>query len=214
VLEQKLTGRVVSEKIEAPLYTLGAGDLGSTAESVEKCLSRALQLCKEWNAVLLIDEADVFLEARTNDNLARNELVSSKLYTSLVLPPLLTYPVFLRLLEYYEGILFLTTNRMDAIDLAFESRIDVIIPYEGLKSAARKQVWKAFMEKLDSSECSIRPADLDVLAEVDVDGRRIKGLVKAGLRLARYKKTPLEISHLNDVIALRKRASVVAGSRV
>ena len=48
-----------------------------------------------WEAVLLLDEADVFLEARSTHDLERNKLVS----------------IFLRVLEYYEGILFLTTNR-------------------------------------------------------------------------------------------------------
>jgi hypothetical protein len=60
------------------LYKLGAGDLGVTAASVEERLQEALELCSHWSAVLLIDEADVFMETRTSDNLERNELVSSK----------------------------------------------------------------------------------------------------------------------------------------
>lgn len=52
--------------------------LGTKPEEVEKSLDRALELCRLWNAMLLLDEADVFLGARTNDGLARNELVSSK----------------------------------------------------------------------------------------------------------------------------------------
>jgi hypothetical protein len=44
--------------------------------------------------VLLLDEADVFMEARSSHDLDRNKLVA----------------IFLRLLEYFEGIMFLTTN--------------------------------------------------------------------------------------------------------
>jgi hypothetical protein len=57
---------------------MSAGVLGTKPEEVEKSLDRALELCRLWNAMLLLDEADVFLGARTNDGLARNELVSSK----------------------------------------------------------------------------------------------------------------------------------------
>jgi hypothetical protein len=66
----------VAEHLQRPLYKLGAGDLGITARSVENCLDRALKLCAHWGAVLLIDEADVFMEQRSANNLQRNELVS------------------------------------------------------------------------------------------------------------------------------------------
>ena len=45
--------------------------------------------------VVLFDESDVFLEERSQADLHRNALVS----------------VFLRVLEYYDGILILTSNR-------------------------------------------------------------------------------------------------------
>lgn len=61
----------------------------------------------DWIAVFLNDEADVFLEARTAQDLTRNKLVS----------------VFMRILEYYRGVIFLTTNRVGVLDQAFESRI-------------------------------------------------------------------------------------------
>jgi hypothetical protein len=70
----------VAEHLRRPLYRLGASDLGSSTESVEARLSEALIRCAAWNALLLIDEADIFLECRTPDNLQRNELVSSKLW--------------------------------------------------------------------------------------------------------------------------------------
>ncbi len=61
-----------------PLYSMSAGVLGTQPGEVEKCLDSTLELCRLWNAMLLLDEADVFLGARTNEGLARNELVSSK----------------------------------------------------------------------------------------------------------------------------------------
>jgi hypothetical protein len=59
------------------LYRLSAADLGSNIATIEDRLCEALMRCAAWNAVLLIDEADVFLETRTTDNLEKNELTSS-----------------------------------------------------------------------------------------------------------------------------------------
>lgn len=58
-------------------------------EEVEDTLQTAFQLAQSWDCIMLLDEADIFLAQRTNQDIERNALVS----------------VFLRVLEYYEGIL-------------------------------------------------------------------------------------------------------------
>jgi hypothetical protein len=72
------TAEAVAERSRVPLYSVSAGELGTEPSEVETALERALELCRMWNAMLLLDEADIFLGTRTNDSLARNELVSSK----------------------------------------------------------------------------------------------------------------------------------------
>lgn len=57
---------------------MSAGTLGTRPKQVEATLDEALDICRLWNAMLLLDEADVFLGARTNVDLARNELVAGK----------------------------------------------------------------------------------------------------------------------------------------
>jgi hypothetical protein len=64
--------------MRAPLYSLSAGELGDSASSIEHGLTSVLELVTKWNAILLLDEADVFLEQRDFSNLARNKIVSSK----------------------------------------------------------------------------------------------------------------------------------------
>lgn len=81
-----LTAESVAEVMRVPLYVMSAGDLGVDARSFEAKLKDILKLIPKWDAVLLLDEADVFMEARDSTNLDRNELVS----------------IFLRMLEYYE----------------------------------------------------------------------------------------------------------------
>lgn len=67
-----------------PLYSMSAGELGETAPEVEDSLELVLELASKWNAILLLDECDVFLEARTTADLRRNRLISSE-YSSVLL---------------------------------------------------------------------------------------------------------------------------------
>jgi hypothetical protein len=185
-----LTAESVAEHLRRPLYKLGAGDLGTAAQIVERNLSKALALCGHFGAVLLIDEADVFMEARSNNNLQRNELVS----------------VFLRLLEYYSGILFLTSNRNRSIDAAFESRIDITLSYNSLTEADRKKIWKNFLATLKPGAVDIGEADLIDLAKWDFNGRQIKSAIKTARVLATKKQEPLNARHLNVALKLRRNA--------
>lgn len=57
--------------------------------------------------------------------------------------------VFLRCIEYYRGILFLTTNRVGHFDDAFMSRIHVIIAYDNLQAEERATIWRQFFDKLE-----------------------------------------------------------------
>ncbi|KAI1822693.1 P-loop containing nucleoside triphosphate hydrolase protein [Xylaria intraflava] len=187
-----LTAEAVAEKSRAPLYIVSASDLGSTAASVDKGLSNALECCQLWDAVLLIDEADIFLESRDSNNLQRNELVS----------------IFLRRLEYYRGLMFLTTNRSTAIDSAFRSRIDLILPYVDLDEANRRRIWANFIRKLRQEVASISDTDLDELAKAPLNGREIKNTIKTALVLANTDK-PLRLKHLRVVLSIRKRVALL-----
>lgn len=100
-----LTAEAVAETTHKPLYAVSAGELGVTPEDVDYRLKRVLELAQMWDAVLLLDEAEVFLQQRDVTNIMRNALVS----------------IFLRQLEYYQGILILTTNMPEQCDAAFES---------------------------------------------------------------------------------------------
>ncbi|KAF2844074.1 P-loop containing nucleoside triphosphate hydrolase protein [Plenodomus tracheiphilus IPT5] len=185
-----LTAETVSEHLRRPLYRLGASELGSDPRVVEAVLHRALKLCAEFGAVLLIDEADVFMGARSSFNLIRDELVAT----------------FLRLLEYYSGIMILTTNRMSNIDPAFESRIDITLTYESLSETDRKQVWRNFIATMDPKEVNIDEYELSKLAKRDFNGRQIKSAIKTARILAAKKNEPLNARHLAVVLNLRRKA--------
>jgi hypothetical protein len=65
----------LADYTERPLYSVSCGDLGTTATECENALVEILDLATCWNAVLLIDEADVFLEQRSHKDLVRNGIV-------------------------------------------------------------------------------------------------------------------------------------------
>lgn len=57
---------------------LTASDIGTNPKEVEANLAKHFRLAKSWGAVLLIDEADVFMERRSTADLERNSLVAGQ----------------------------------------------------------------------------------------------------------------------------------------
>ena len=100
--------------------------------------------------------------------------------------------------------MFLTTNRINAIDPAFRSRLDLILPYGDLDQPSRRKVWVNFIRKLGAGIAEISEADFDTLSETMLNGREIKNSIKTALVLANRDK-PLRIKHLNTVLNIRKR---------
>ncbi|KAI1266462.1 P-loop containing nucleoside triphosphate hydrolase protein [Xylariaceae sp. FL1019] len=179
-----LTAESVAEHMRRPLYMMSASDLGTDASEIEYGLDRVLDMVAKWNAVLLLDECDVFLERRSTHDLDRNRIVS----------------IFLRTLEYYEGILFLTTNRVQAMDEAFESRIHFRLAYPDLDQAARRKVWKGFLDRQKGHE--IGEKELEKLSELDMNGRVIKNVLKSSSLLASHKGEELGLKHLKTVLEI------------
>lgn len=184
-----LTAESVAETMRAPLYMMSAGDLGTASYQVESSLSNVLEMASKWNAVLLLDEADVFLEQRTSHDLERNKLVS----------------IFLRILEYYEGILFLTTNRVDNIDAAFQSRIHISMRYGELSKSSRRHVWVNFLNAATKGNHNFSDEDLDMLAGNKMNGREIKNVLKTAQLLASRKSEGLSYQHVQSVLAIEQR---------
>jgi hypothetical protein len=72
------TAECVAFHLRRPLFPITCGDLGVDANTVESRLEEYFRLASQWGCVLLLDEADVFLARRSEDQLKRNALVSGK----------------------------------------------------------------------------------------------------------------------------------------
>ncbi|CAG8706523.1 1360_t:CDS:10 [Rhizophagus irregularis] len=161
-----LTAEAISESLHRPLHSVSVGELGATATELEKKLNEILDVANIWNAVILIDEADIFLERRSDHDAKRNALVS----------------IFLRLLEYHQGILFLTTNRVKCFDAAFQSRISIALKYDELDSDAREKIWRTFLDRVEGKGRS--KVNIDNLKERPLNGREIKTAIRLAKALA------------------------------
>ncbi|KAI0403448.1 hypothetical protein F4802DRAFT_599046 [Xylaria palmicola] len=178
----------VAELAEMPLYSVTCGDIGTSPEAVEKYLNSVLNLGKKWNCVLLLDEADVFLEERSLQDLERNSLVS----------------VFLRTLEYYDGILILTSNRVGTFDEAFKSRIQLALHYPPLAAPSRRKIWRNFLDLLSADEENIDADDIlahmDELSNYEMNGRQIRNALTTARQLALFEQETLDWDRIKDSI--------------
>ncbi|KAK7420310.1 hypothetical protein QQZ08_010443 [Neonectria magnoliae] len=176
-----LTAESIAEVQERPLYRVTCGDIGIEPKDVEQYLGDVLEIGKSWGCVVLLDEADVFLEERSFTDQKRNAVIS----------------IFLRILEYYDGILILTTNRVGSFDEAFNPSLP---PTQrgGLK------IWQNFMKMLPRSGQRIDMEDLQMnlhkLALVEINGRQIRNAVTMARHLAKFRHEMLRYKHMQDAL--------------
>jgi hypothetical protein len=126
--------------------------------------------------------------------------------------------VFLQSLEFYQGTLFLTTNRVETFDEAFESRVHIAIKYDELSAASRREVWKTFLgvqarqgqlpnegqKSVGEREADITEEDIEDFVKEGLNGRQIKNVVKSADLLARSDKGPLRAEHVRVVLRIKK----------
>jgi len=174
-----LTAEALADRLGRPLYSVSVGELGSTPESLEEGLSNVLAMATAWNAVLLLDEADIYLEKRDRHDIARNSMVA----------------IFLRLLEYYQGLMFLTTNRVAEFDPAFHSRISLALRYGDLDEEARGQVWATLL-----GAAGFFGAEVSAVAGKTLNGRQIKNAIRMAQSLAASEQVEPSQEHLLRVL--------------
>ncbi|KAJ8073991.1 hypothetical protein PM082_012280 [Marasmius tenuissimus] len=197
-----LTAEAVAELLKRPLLTVGSSDLPRDPPGMEETLRYVLKLATTWDAVMLIDEADVFLEQRSLHEIERNALVS----------------VALRVLEYHRGVVFLTTNRIKVFDEAFLSRFSLAVKYPELNKTGRYVIWSRFLELAgytiisspfvtndDLGDKVIPRQSIEELASKNFNGRTIKNLVRTAQALALSSNSPLKMEHIHIVVRAQEK---------
>ncbi len=99
---------------------------------------------------------------------------------------------FLRTLEYFHGLLFMTTNRSHDVDDAIASRCIATILYEPPRDQDAKRIWQVLSKQF---EFALEEELVDELVAhfKEISGRDIKELLKLTAKWCRQKKVPPSI---------------------
>jgi hypothetical protein len=198
-----LLAEATAERLQVPLYAITSGQLGSNQATIETRLKTALGLVSSWGAVMLIDEADVFLQARDNTNIERNAIVCT----------------FLQSLEYHNSIVFLTTNRVSDFDEAMYSRLPMHIRYVDMDRDTRMGTWKnlapeffAREETKQDTKVVVVDSDkeLDALFDIALNGREIRNMIHLGKSLAAAAKESFVIDHVFRIMRTGMTGKTIA----
>ncbi|KAF2761967.1 P-loop containing nucleoside triphosphate hydrolase protein [Pseudovirgaria hyperparasitica] len=180
-----LTAELVAEHCKRPLLKISTGELGAWGDQIADELKEKLEYASIWKAVVLIDEADVFLEQRKRGDARQNNMVA----------------LFLKQLEYYQGILFLTSNRVEVFDRAIRSRVHLALQYHSPDEGRRRLMWKQQLVLLDKTDVDLEiEACLDRLAKPEMNGREISNAVNTARTLAASEDSRVQIQHLDMVL--------------
>ncbi|KAL2214182.1 P-loop containing nucleoside triphosphate hydrolase protein [Sarocladium strictum] len=193
----------ISEFVQRPLLSLTCADIGVDPATVEKRLIRWFMLAQDWGAIVLIDEADIYMEQRSVQDIQRNHLVAG----------------FLRSLEYYKGMVFLTTNRVGTFDEAFMSRIHTKIHYPNFEEDDRQKLWDSFFQKLEGDRettMRITQSAKDYVSSQDLrslkwNGREIRNAFQVAVALAEAQgnkddkgRVLIKLEHIRATVQMSK----------
>ncbi|MCA1564731.1 MAG: ATP-binding protein [Acidobacteria bacterium] len=134
-----LAARLLAASLQMDLYRL---DLSTVVNKyigeTEKNLNQIFALAEELDVILLLDEGDALLTQRTDVGNANDRYAN------------LETNYLLQRLESFEGIIVVTTNAGDRIDVAFQRRMDVSINFTPPDSTERWAIWQLH---LPASHC-------------------------------------------------------------
>ncbi len=142
------------------------------------------------NTVLLFDECD--------------SLVSSRKHMGSILAAQVN--ALLTCLEHYKGIVVFTTNRLEALDEAFDRRLSLKLEFEMPDEAHRAKIWKRmFPKKAPLAE----DVSFEQLATVEIAGGHIKNVVLKAARMAASLDVPKKEKRITQAILIDALAQEV-----
>ncbi|ETS84636.1 hypothetical protein PFICI_02661 [Pestalotiopsis fici W106-1] len=126
------TAECLARKFGIALYTVTTGDLGVEPTVFDQRLQETLTRATNWNAMVLLDDVDLYSKERTGYNNERAALL----------------PTFLRDLEYSKCLCFISMISQEGVDPAFSSRIHLAVPFPKFDFESQKAIWHSLIEGL------------------------------------------------------------------
>ncbi|THZ11913.1 P-loop containing nucleoside triphosphate hydrolase protein [Aureobasidium pullulans] len=173
-----LTAEGIAELTHKPLYRVTCGDVGTKPAIVEKYLDSVLHIVRTWGCVVLLDEADVFLEDRTLADLERKALSTTKVFSS-------------------------SQQIGSGCSTKLKSRVQLAIHFPSLGQEQRLQIWSNFIKSMES-EVDIRGIRkmYTILSMAHLNERQIRNTIKTARQLALFKKEAMGYTHLQETIKI------------
>lgn len=191
-----LTVEALAAYFGKPLYSISFAELGSSTAELEEKLTETLGLASQWGSLVLLDEGDALVEKRKQGQLLLNSMTG----------------VLLRLLETFEGSLFINSNRVSSFDPAALSRVTLAVKFAPLGKDGMQQIWRntiarvlcsdttqslSYEEALALTDSSF---DLPKLAEFPGSGRSVGAVMKMAIALCSYRKCDLSDELLGECV--------------
>lgn len=189
-----LTAEVYAEAEQKGLYSVQCSQLGTDPECLEDELLKIFTRAHRWGAVLLLDEADVYVRSRGSD-LQQNAIVG----------------VFLRVLEYQSNVLFLTTNRPEDVDDAVASRCVARLNYKVPSAEDQAKIWRV-LAGLSDIHIDDKTIQEIVSDNPDLSGRDVKNLLKLGYLVSSNMEISISPKVIKFVRQFKPTQSLTASS--
>ena len=174
-------------------------DLGTEPEILDERLHKTFLRGRNWGSIILLEDAEDLVCPRNKHELKRSGLVS----------------IFLRHLEYSEGVHFITTSNDCRIDPALYSRTTLCFGLPRLSFEDQQSIWLTFIDRIDKKYLGGSTKELvsyirNDLKELNhghhiaMNGRQIRNCVDGALALARAERVTFQPKHIQRMLVLGK----------
>jgi len=140
--------------------------VGESEKNVRKIFDTFYELSQKTKTepILLLNEADQFLGARSSGNITGSDQMHNQMQN-----------IFLEQIENFKGMLIATTNLLENIDKAFSRRFNYKIEFKKPNKEQRVELWKKMLPK---SAPYAKDFEVEKLAEYSLTGGQINLIVK------------------------------------
>ena len=183
-----MAAQVLARSLGLELYRVDlAGVVNKYIGETEKHLRELFEVCDRAPVLLLFDEADALFGKRSQVNEAHDR------YANIQIDYLLA------LMERFDGVAILTTNRKGDLDSAFVRRLRFIIDFAPPSASERERLWRIALQGAGDAKGRALVGELDwekLARELDLTGAAIKSAALAAAFLARSDRLPICERHV------------------
>ena len=116
--------------------------------------------------------------------------------------------LFLKVLEYYEGTLFLTTNRIKAFDIAVQSRVNLAVHFTDMSEKQQRRVFNLLLNVIDERQIKNKDMIVEWVNEDlrdSFNGREIRNVLFSAMAFARASERSLELKDIKIMLDSKRR---------